>query len=94
MDEINVVYEQCEDCYCEVDMMDIIVKETADGNCIYCPKCVEHHKFLEREQIRLCKEYKIDAIKYGKDIELQEKKMLRESKEITKDEKTKKRTNK
>ena len=27
MDEINVVYEQCEDCYCEVDMMDIIVKE-------------------------------------------------------------------
>ena len=63
---------------------------TPDGNCIYCPKCVEHHKFLEREQIRLCKEYKIDAIKYGKDIELQEKKMLRESKEITKDEKTKK----
>ena len=80
MDEINVVYEQCEDCYCEVDMMDIIVKETADGNCIYCPKCVEHHKFLEREQIRLCKEYKIDAIKYGKDIELQEKRLLKESK--------------
>ena len=80
MSEINVVYEQCEDCYCEVDMMDIIVKETADGNCIYCPKCVEHHKFLEREQIRLCKEYKIDAIKYGKDIELQEKRLLKESK--------------
>ena len=79
MDEINVVYEQCEDCYCEVDMMDIIVKETADGNCIYCPKCVEHHKILEREQIRLLKEYKIDAIKYDKDIERPEKRILKEN---------------
>ncbi len=60
--------------------MDIIVKETADGNCIYCPKCIEHHKFLEREQIRLCKEYKIDAIKYGKGVERQDKRLLKENK--------------
>ena len=44
MNEINEVYEQCEDCLSDVNMFDIIVKETADGNCIYCPKCVEHQK--------------------------------------------------
>ncbi len=94
MAEINVYYEECEDCWCKVNMMEMIVKETADGkfvgNCIYCPKCVERHKFLEQESKRLCKLWGIDPIKYGKEVEKGEKKMLRESK----DEKTKKRTNK
>ncbi len=49
------VFEQCEDCLSDVNIMDIIVKETADGNCIICPKCVEHHKFLAQEEKRLCK---------------------------------------
>jgi nicotinamide-nucleotide amidase len=49
MDEINVYYEECEDCWCKVNMMEMIVKETPDGNCIYCPKCVAHHKYLEEE---------------------------------------------
>ena len=94
MAEINVYYEECEDCWCKVNMMEMIVKETPDGNCIYCPKCVEHHKFLEQESKRLCKLWGIDPIKYGKEVEKEEKRMLRESKELTKDEKTKKRTNK
>ncbi len=34
MDEMNEVYEQCKRCFCEVNMMDIIIKETSDGNCI------------------------------------------------------------
>ena len=50
MNEINEVYEQCEDCLCEVNMMGVVVKETAHGNCIYCPKCVEHHKFFAQEE--------------------------------------------
>jgi hypothetical protein len=37
--------------------MEMIVKDTADGNCIYCPKCVERHKFLDREAERLIKCY-------------------------------------
>ena len=94
MAEINVYYEECEDCWCKVNMMEMIVKETADGNCIYCPKCVERHKFLEQESKRLCKLWGIDPIKYGKEVEREEKRMLRESKELTKDEKTKKRSNK
>ncbi len=53
MKEMNEIYEQCEDCFSDVNMMDIIVKKTADGNCIYCPKCVQRHRFLGEK--RLCK---------------------------------------
>ncbi len=77
---MNEVYEQCEECYCEVNMMDIIVKETADGNCIYCPKCVEHHKFLEQEEKRLCLLWGIDRNKYRQQVEKEEKRMLKENK--------------
>ena len=87
MNEINEVYEQCEDCFCEVNMMDIIVKETADGNCIYCPKCVEHHNFLEKETKRLCKLWNIDINKFGKEVERHEKQLL-------KDERSSRETNK
>lgn len=80
MNEINEVFEQCEDCLCDVNMFDIIVKETADGNCIYCPKCVEHHKFLEREEKRLCKLWGIDPVKYGKEVERHEKQLLKKNK--------------
>jgi hypothetical protein len=72
--EINEVYEQCEDCFSDVNMFDIIVKETADGNCIYCPKFVQRHKCLEQEETRLCKLSGIDMIKFGKEVERQEKK--------------------
>lgn len=81
MDEMNEVYEQCEECLCEVNMMEIIVKETADGNCIYCPKCVEHHKFLAQEEKRLCKLWGIDMIKYGQQVEKEERRLLKANKE-------------
>ncbi len=80
MDEIKQYFEECQECYKMVDMMEIIVKETAEGNCIYCPECVKHHKFLAEEEKRLCKLWGIDPIKYGKEIDRQEKKMLKESK--------------
>ena len=81
MDEMNEVYEQCEECLCEVNMMEIVVKETADGNCIYCPKCVEHHKFLAQEEKRLCKLWGIDMIKYGQQVEKEERRLLKANKE-------------
>ncbi len=34
----------------------MIVKETPDGNYIYCSKCVEHHKFLGKEAEKLIKQ--------------------------------------
>lgn len=80
MDEIDVHYQQCDDCYCKVNIMEMIVKETSDGNCIYCPKCVEHHKFLAEEEKRLLKLYNIDPVKFGKQIEKEEKKLLKTKK--------------
>jgi hypothetical protein len=61
--------------------MEIIVKETADGNCIYCPKCVEHHKFLAQEEKRLCKLWGIDMIKYGQQVEKEERRLLKANQE-------------
>ena len=57
-------YEECEGCYNKVDIMEMTVKWTPDGDCIYCPKCMEHDKFLERETERLCKLWGIDRKKY------------------------------
>jgi len=84
MSEIKEYFEQCEDCYKSVNMMEIIVKETPDGNCIYCPDCVKHHKYLEEQTKILCKKWGIDPVKYGKEVEQQEKRLLRESKRLEK----------
>jgi len=56
----NTVYEQCEDCYRSVDIMKMVVKGTADGNCIYCPECVERHKHLETEAKKLIEQWGLD----------------------------------
>ena len=42
-------YDTCEDCFNRVCIMDMVVKDTPDGICIYCRKCTERHNFLERE---------------------------------------------
>ena len=84
MSEIKEYFEQCEDCYKSVNMMEMIVKETPDGNCIYCPDCVKHHKYLEEQTKILCKKWGIDPIKYGKEVEQQEKRLLKESKRLEK----------
>lgn len=81
MSEIKVYYEECEDCYGKVSMMEMIVKETPDGNCIYCPKCVERHKFLDEESKRLCKQWGIDTVAFAKQVDKEEKKLLKEKKE-------------
>jgi hypothetical protein len=55
------IFETCEDCYNQVSIMKMIVKETPDGNCIYCSKCVEHHKYLEKEADKLIKQWGLDV---------------------------------
>ena len=53
-------YETCEDCWVKVNIMEMIVKETPDGNCIYCPKCVQRHKQLEKEAETLIRKWGLD----------------------------------
>jgi hypothetical protein len=53
-------FETCEDCWEPVNIMVMIVKETIDGNCIYCPKCVQRHKQLERDAETLIKKWGLD----------------------------------
>lgn len=53
-------FEECERCYIKVSINEMIVKGTPDGNCIYCPKCMEYLKFLDTELIRLCKIYNLN----------------------------------
>ena len=59
LDNVNKMFEDefkmCEDCFENVNIMVMSVKGTPDGQCIYCPKCVQHHKFLEMEEKRLAK---------------------------------------
>lgn len=47
------VYEECESCFNKVNIMNMIVKGTEDGNCIYCPKCYEKQKLLYSEIKRI-----------------------------------------
>ncbi len=43
--------------------MDMVVKDTPDGKCIYCRKCTERHKLLEREAEMLCRKWGMDVEK-------------------------------
>lgn len=61
---MNNIFETCESCYKPVNIFDMIVKATNDGDCIYCPKCVEYHKYLDEQAEILCKKWNIDPKKY------------------------------
>jgi hypothetical protein len=58
------IFELCESCYKPVSINEMIVKGTTDGDCIYCPKCVECHKILDEQADLLCKKWGIDPKKY------------------------------
>ena len=70
-------FKQCDECFEDVNIMKMIVKGTPDGQCIYCPKCVQHHNFLEMEEKRLAKLWGIDLVKYGKQVEQQERRIAK-----------------
>jgi hypothetical protein len=83
LDNVNKMFEneykQCDECYEDVNIMKMIVKGTPDGQCIYCPKCVQRHKFLEMEEKRLAKLWGIDLVKYGKQVEQHERRIAKEA---------------
>jgi len=79
-------YETCEDCWEKINILEMIVKETVDGNCIYCPKCVEKHKKLEKEAETLIRKWGLninlrDEPKQFKKKEKKENKPKKEKKE-------------
>ena len=83
LDNVNKMFEDefkmCEDCFEDVNIMVMSVKDTPDGQCIYCPKCIEHHKFLEMEEKRLAKLWGIDLVKFGKESEKKERRIAKEA---------------
>lgn len=86
MDYFDNLYEKCEDCGYKCPIMQIIIKDTSEGQTIYCPDCVRHHKFLEQTEKELAKKWNIDLYKYGKEVEKEEYKLLKQSEKLEKQE--------
>ena len=57
MEKLTNTFETCEDCYKRVCIMDMVVKDTPDGICIYCQKCAERHKLLDKGAGTLCRKW-------------------------------------
>ena len=88
------IFETCEDCYNQVSIMKMIVKETADGNCIYCKKCTERHKQLEKDAEILCRKWGINVEKLKRDTEREERQHLKQvEKQESKEKKEKRKVN-
>lgn len=60
----NDDYKECECCFMNVHINKMIIKETVEGNCIYCPKCVEYHDYLNNEALKLYRIYNINPKNY------------------------------
>ena len=94
MEKLTNTYETCEDCYEEICIMDMIVKDTPDGNCIYCKKCTERHKQLEKDAEILCRKWGINVEKLKRDTEREERQHLKQAeKQENKEKKEKRKVN-
>jgi hypothetical protein len=82
-------FETCEDCYDRICIMDMVVKETSKGVCIYCHKCTERHQFLENQAETLCHKWGIDVEKLKLETEREKR---QHSKHFEKKDKKEKRT--
>ncbi len=87
MDKLTNTFETCEDCYNKICIMDMVVKDTPDGICIYCRKCTVRHKLLEKEAEALCRKWGIDGEKLKRETEREERQHLRQSEKKEKKEK-------
>jgi hypothetical protein len=87
MDKLINTFESCEDCYDRIGIIDMVVKDTPDGICIYCRKCTDRHKLLEKEAEALCRKWGLDVEKLKQETEKEERHYLRQSEEETKKEK-------
>lgn len=94
MDKLMNTYETCEDCFDSICIMDMVVKYTPDGNCIYCKKCTERHKQLEKDAEVLCRKWGIDVEKLKRETERQERQHLKQvEKQENKEKKEKRKVN-
>ncbi len=89
MEKLMNTFETCEDCYDRICIMDMVVKDTPDGICIYCRKCTDRHKLLEKEAVILCRKWGIDVEKLKRETEKEGRQHLRQ---MEKKDKTEKRT--
>lgn len=88
MEILMNTYETCEDCFDRICIMDnMVVKETPDGNCIYCRKCTERHKLLEKDAEILCRKWGINVEKLKRDTEREERQHLRQAEKKEKKDK-------
>ena len=67
--------------------MDMVVKETPVGNCVYCEKCTQRHDQLEKDAKMLCRKWGIDVEKLEREerqhlnqLEKKEKKDIKKKK--------------
>ena len=94
MEKLMNTYETCEDCYGQISIMDMIVKDTPDGNCIYCKKCTERHKQLEKDAEILCRKWGINIEKLKRETEREERQHLKQAeKQENKEKKEKRKVN-
>ena len=94
MDKLMNTYETCEDCFDSICIMDMVVKYTPDGNCIYCKKCTERHKQLEKDAEILCRKWGINVEKLKRDTEREERQHLKQvEKQESKEKKEKRKVN-
>ena len=94
MEKLMNTYETCEDCYDLISIMDMIVKDTPDGNCIYCKKCTERHKQLEKDAEILCRKWGINIEKLKRETEREERQHLKQvEKQENKEKKEKRKVN-
>lgn len=94
MEKLMNTYETCEDCYDSICILDMVVKDTPDGNCIYCKKCTERHKQLEKDAEILCRKWGINVEKLKRDTEREERQHLKQvEKQENKEKKEKRKVN-
>ena len=94
MEKLMNTYETCEDCYDSICILDMVVKDTPDGNCIYCKKCTERHKQLEKDAEVLCRKWGINVEKLKRESERQERQHLKQvEKQEIKEKKEKRKVN-
>ena len=94
MEKLMNTYETCEDCYDQICILDMVVKDTPDGNCIYCKKCTERHKQLEKDAEILCRKWGINIEKLKRETEREERQHLKQvEKQENKEKKEKRKVN-
>ena len=78
---MNNHFGYCDRCYKKIiDMEDIYVRQTDDGDALYCSKCKAEILHTEQEFQRLVKHYNIDLAKITKETDKECKAKLKQNK--------------